>query len=40
MIETMIQKAKDDGDLKLETANVELSNNFAIIFNDMENGDF
>jgi hypothetical protein len=33
-------KAKDDSDLELETTNVELGNNFPIIFNDMENGDF
>jgi hypothetical protein len=33
-------KAKDDGDLELEITNVELGNNFPIISNDTENGEF
>jgi hypothetical protein len=33
-------KAKDDGDLELQITKVELGNNFRIISNDMENGEF
>ncbi len=31
--------AKNDGDLEIEVAKVELGDNFAIISNDLENGD-